>query len=451
MRARHQSVIVVLLTLLFLTTGLSRSAGLAHLRVSFIDVGQGDSILVQTADGFDALIDGGRPAAGPTVVAFLRQSSVNTLEVMVATHADADHIGGLIDVLNASDIEIGQVLYNGYAGTTATWDTFVAAAQARGLTLTAANFPADYVWGGGVTAQVLHPDAGLTAPDQNESSVVMLIRQGDIRYLMTGDIGHSAEATVVARGTPIAANVLKVGHHGSKNSTSSAFLAAVSPAEAMITVGDNSYGHPTEETLAKLAAVGVRIWRTDQLGTIWVNSDGHRWVVNEDLPLDDFVLLYLPLVVAQRPPDPTPTPTATYTPTPTPTPTATNLPLPTMTPTPTPTTPAASSDLRITTLSGESTPEYVIVQNFGAGAQDMTGWKLYSVVGPQTFNFPSGYVLGPGAQVRIESFTGAGNNPPSVLLWGLAAIWRNSGDKAWLQNSGGVTVSCMAYGSESCP
>jgi phosphatidylserine/phosphatidylglycerophosphate/cardiolipin synthase-like enzyme len=162
-----------------------------------------------------------------------------------------------------------------------------------------------------------------------------------------------------------------------------------------------------------------------------------------DMPSIDGFIVYLPFVVGPVPA--TPTPTATVTPTPTQTPTST------ATPTPTATTPPTTSDLRIATLSGGSTPEYVLIQNFSSTSQNMTGWKLVSVVGPQTFDFPAGYVLGPGATVRIESYTGASNNPPSVLLWGLAAIWRNSGDKALLQNSSGVTVSCVAYGSESCP
>jgi phosphatidylserine/phosphatidylglycerophosphate/cardiolipin synthase-like enzyme len=108
------------------------------------------------------------------------------------------------------------------------------------------------------------------------------------------------------------------------------------------------------------------------------------------------------------------------------------------------------ADPRIVTLSGTSTPEYVTIQNFGAGSQDMTGWYLLSVVGPQTFYFPAGYTLAPGATVRIESYTGAAHNPPAVLLWSSAAIWNNSGDKAVLYNSSAVAVSSLCYGN-ACP
>jgi hypothetical protein len=112
-------------------------------------------------------------------------------------------------------------------------------------------------------------------------------------------------------------------------------------------------------------------------------------------------------------------------------------------------TPEPVSDLRITTLSGTTTPEYVTIQNF-AGAQDMTGWYLVSVVGSQVFNFPSGYTLAPGATVRIESYTGAVYNPPAVLLWSTAAIWSNTGDKAVLYNSSDAAVSSACYGN-ACP
>ncbi|CAG0988174.1 hypothetical protein PLCT2_02310 [Planctomycetaceae bacterium] len=151
--------------------------------------------------------------------------------------------------------------------------------------------------------------------------------------------------------------------------------------------------------------------------------------------------VYLPLVMLQ------PTPTNT----PTPTPTLTNTPTPTRTPTstPTPTVPPPA-DLRIVVLSGASAPEYVTIQNYGGVAQSMTDWSLVSVVGPQTFHFPTGYLLTPGATVRIESYNGATNNPPSILFWTSAAIWNNAGDKAELRNSSGNVISSACYAG-GCP
>lgn len=161
---RHLAAGVVIVVLLLAATSISAGAGFGLLRVSFIDVGQGDSILMRADNGFDALVDGGRPSAGPTVVAYLHQLGVDSLEVMIATHADSDHIGGLIDVLNTDNIEISQVLYNGYPGDTATWDDFAHAVQRRGISLMAAQFPAEYNWDT-VTAHVLNPASGLSNPD----------------------------------------------------------------------------------------------------------------------------------------------------------------------------------------------------------------------------------------------------------------------------------------------
>jgi len=219
------------------------------------------------------LIDGGEPFAGPTVLAYLRDLGVDDIEVMIASHAHSDHIGGLIEVLEANDIPVESVLYNGYAGTTATWFNFETAVADEGLTLAAAQFPGVYSWGT-MTAYVLNPSSGLSNPDQNDASVVILVNHGDVDFLFTGDIGSASEATVVARGTPIASEILKVAHHGSKFSSSADFLSSVGPVEAVIMVGNNSFGHPTDETLTRLEAAGANILRTDLHGTVVIESDG---------------------------------------------------------------------------------------------------------------------------------------------------------------------------------
>jgi len=253
------------------------------LELSFLDVGQGDSTLLRDGNGFDVLIDGGKTSAGPTVVAYLRYQGIDDIDVMVASHAHADHIGGLIDVLEMNDIPVLSVLYNGYPGTTATWNSFGTAVADEGLGLVPAQFPGSYTWGL-MTAYVLHPESGLSNPDQNDVSVVLLISHDNVDFLFTGDIGSAIEATVVARGTPVVAEVLKVGHHGSKFSSSSSFLSAVGPDEAIILVGNNPYGHPTIETMDRLLAAGARIYRTDQNGTVLVQSNGITYRGNIHIP-----------------------------------------------------------------------------------------------------------------------------------------------------------------------
>ncbi len=264
-------------------------------QVSFIDVGQGDSALIQAADGTNLLIDGGVPTEGPTVLAYLRDHGVYTLNAIIASHADSDHIGGLISILEATDISVDEVIYNGYPGTTDTWDDFVSAVAKEGLSLTKAQFPEELNWGN-TTVYILNPPAGLTNPDTNEASLVMLFTHGQVETLFTGDIDSSVESQVIARGTPVAADILKVAHHGSDYSSSVEFLNAVQPMDSIISVGTNPYGHPGDETIARLLASGTEIWRTDQSGTILVASlDGITYQV---IPSFIGIPIFLPIITS---------------------------------------------------------------------------------------------------------------------------------------------------------
>jgi competence protein ComEC len=250
----------------------------------------------------------------------------------------------------------------------------------------------------------------------NIASVVLLINHGAVKFLFTGDIDSTQEAKVLAHGTPVAADILKVAHHGSNGSSGEDFLMAVAPKDAVISVG-TMYGHPGADTLSRLLAVGARIWQTNQGGTVVVVSDGSAYQIHYAK-----YMVFLPFVAREGI---TPNPTAIHTPVPGP-------------------------DLYITTLSGSTTPEYVVITNSGTGAQNMTGWTLVSVVGSQTFTFPSRYLLDARANVRIESYTGATDNPPAVLLWNYSAIWSNNGDKAELRDAGNGLVDSVCYGS-GCP
>lgn len=260
----------------------------AAFTVAFISVGQGDAILVRDGNGYDVLVDGGRPSAGAIVLAYLRQVGVDDLEAVLATHADQDHIGGLIDILHADDIPVESALYNGYPGDTQTWVQFVEAVAAEGLTLMPVQYPQTLTWGG-VSAQVLNPVSNLPTPEQNEASVVLSLAIGQVDLLLTADISAQTESELLARGPSLQAEVLKVAHHGSQYSSSLDFLKAVEPVEAIISVGDNSYGHPAPETMQRLISVGARLWRTDFSGTVGVTSDGSSYSLTPRLN-------YLPLI-----------------------------------------------------------------------------------------------------------------------------------------------------------
>lgn len=438
-------VFFVLITLaIFLST--SRNSGYtannSTLEVSFIDVGQGDAALIRDASGFDVLIDGGKTSAGPIVLAYLREQGIDDIDVMVVSHADSDHVGGLIDVLEAADIPVVQVLYNGYPGDTATWNAFATAVANEGIIMTAAQFPQTYTWGE-TTAHILNPEPGLINPETNDASVVILLDHGDNRFLFTGDIDSTIEATVVARGTPVAADILKVAHHGSKYSSSMSFLSAVSPLEAVISVGDNSYGHPAAETISRLEAVGARIWRTDQVGTVVVFSDG---IVYSVTPSNGYAI-YLPLVLRSIPQIPTPTPTSTPTLTqtseiPRPTPTFTSTPTPTATQSPATTGNVVITNIFYDGAGSEEPDEYVELRNDDDSTIQLSSWTLRDNA-DHVYTFP-GFLMVPGQVCRV--YTNQNHPEWCGFNYGSAsAIWNNSGDCAYLRDATDSLVDSYCY------
>jgi competence protein ComEC len=433
----------------FFYTTSTLSAPTSDLAVTFIDVNQGDSALIRDANGFDILIDGGKTSAGPTVLAMIKEQGLDDIDVMVASHADADHIGGLITVLQDNDIPVREVYYNGYPGSTLTWLSFVDAVNAEGVTLTAAQFPQTFTWGN-TTAHILNPASGLVNPETNDASVVILLVHGSTRYLFTGDIDSTIEATVIARGTPVAAEVLKVAHHGSAYSSSAAFLSAVSPLEALISVGDNSYGHPAEVTLNRLLEAGARIWRTDLQGNINIASDGTTYSI---FPSVATYVVYLPYQVKEpvelqeptpQPTDPTPTEQTPTPPTPTePSPTP-ETPTPT---TPVPTEPATTGNVVITGIfhdgEGSAEPdEHVIIRNDDILPIQLQQWTLRDIAN-HTFTFPS-FVMQPGQECRV--YTNEYHPEWCGFNYGSgSAIWNNSGDCAYLRDGTGIQVDDYCY------
>jgi competence protein ComEC len=446
-------ILITLLILLFAFTINTFAAPNGSLQVSFINVGQGDSALIQDQNGFDVLIDGGKSSAGPTVVGYLRDQGVDDVDVMVASHADSDHIGGLIDVLEMDDIPVQQVIYNGYPGDTSTWFEFATAVANEGLSLTAAQYPLIYTWGS-VSAHILNPVSGLIDPDQNDASVVILLDHNNIEFLFTGDISSIEEAEIVARGTPVAAEILKVPHHGSKYSASADFLSEVQPNEAVISVGSNSYGHPTDETLTRLLSAGARIWRTDESGTILVTSDGDTYSIIGEISIGGDI--FLPLIIRSTPePLPTPTtpppPPTTQPPPPTtePPPPTTQPPPPTTEPPP-PTTqppPVTTGNVQIINIfvdgAGSSEPdEYVEIRNDDTNSIQLQNWTLRDIA-DHIFTFPS-FVMEPGKVCRV--YTNENHPEWCGFNYGSgSAIWNNGGDTAYLRDGNGTPIDDYSY------
>lgn len=266
------SALLFLCLLLAVSCG-SMSAGATPppagaLVVSFIDVGQGDSTLIQSG-GENYLVDGGDPEAGPEVVDFLRSRGVEKLDGMVATHPDADHIGGLPDVFDA--FEVSTVYLSGEAdkGTT-TFNTFLRAIRDEGAQVIEVRAGLKLDWGGTDVAVVAPPsdsEGGLFS-DSNENSVSLLLTFEEARVLLTGDAENQAEEYMSTGRYTGPVTVLKVGHHGSNTSTAPLFLSRFSPEVAVISAGDNSYGHPTPQTIRRLETVGAEVFRTDLQGDV---------------------------------------------------------------------------------------------------------------------------------------------------------------------------------------
>jgi beta-lactamase superfamily II metal-dependent hydrolase len=266
--------------LLLLLSSLAYGGTDNTLTVDFIDVGQGDSIYLHASDGTDILIDGGPPSAGPTVVAHLQSRGVDDIEVLVLTHSDPEHEGGLIDVLQSA-IPVESWVYNGEPGTTLMYQALISETQARGLTPTPAKAGQVFFWGD-VSARVLNPQTAL-GPDQDDNSVTLLVVYGDARFLFSGDITSQTEQLLLntaALKAELPAHILKVAHHGSENSSSADFLDAVAPEVAVVSVGaNNSSAYPAQETLDRLTAAGAQVYRTDQQSTVVVATDGQTYQV----------------------------------------------------------------------------------------------------------------------------------------------------------------------------
>ena len=251
-----------------------------RLHVYFLDVGQGDAILVQAPDGRQILVDG-----GPSPTALLNELGDvlpfwdRSLDLVVLTHPDGDHITGLIPLLD--HYRVGQVLdvrQSESAPEAAPWLKVLAAlGVSRTLAQRGMRLPI-----GDVQVTVLHPGPVLltgTASDDNNNAVVLRLDYGQTSFVLTGDAESEAEADMIAAGLPLHADVLKVGHHGSNGASSPAFIATVAPRLVVIPVGaDNKFGHPHPAVLERLK--GVEVLRTDQNGRIEVVSDGQRLSVN---------------------------------------------------------------------------------------------------------------------------------------------------------------------------
>ena len=243
-------------------------------KVHFIDVGQGDAILIQQGAS-NMLIDAGDNQYGETVVQYLKDQGVETLDYVIGTHPHADHIGGLDVVIN--NFEVKKIIMPKVGNTTKTYEDVLSAIKNKGLKITTPVVGETNALGDSQFT-IIGPNSE-SYESLNDYSVATKLQYGSTSFLFTGDAEEKSEKEMLALGIDLKADVLKIPHHGSTSSLSDGFLNAVAPKIAVIEVGaNNDYGHPHDEILAKLS--GVELYRTDYNGTVVIESDGTNLSAN---------------------------------------------------------------------------------------------------------------------------------------------------------------------------
>ena len=245
----------------------------SNLEVVFFDVGQGDSIFIETSDGFQVLIDGG---PGLAVLEKLGQEMPfydRTIDLVILTHPDHDHLFGLLEVLKR--YEIKNILWTGIVKDTAEYQEWISLIEKEEVNIIISEAGKRIVLSENIYLSILYPFENLENQEvkyTNDSSIVVELVFNDISFLFTGDISKKIEKQL-----SIDSNILKIAHHGSKTSSSSEFLEIVSPELAVISVGENRWGHPHPDVLSNLEEFGIQVLTTRNYGDIKIVSDGNSF------------------------------------------------------------------------------------------------------------------------------------------------------------------------------
>ena len=249
------------------------NTGSAVLSVQFIDVGQADSTLVTLSTGETMLVDAGESSEANAVFEELDERGIRSIDILVATHPHADHIGGMRSVVERYDI--GRVLMPDMQSNSKTYKKLIEAIDSKSIPIDEAY--AGYRFSLGSAACTVVSPGTDDNKDANNESVVIYLDFDETDFLFTGDMEEWAEARVLNAHYYIDADVLKVAHHGSTTSSTEAFLSEVTPDHAVISCGrDNDYGHPHAEMLDRINETGAEIYRTDVQGDILFTTDGKR-------------------------------------------------------------------------------------------------------------------------------------------------------------------------------
>lgn len=400
--------IILILFLLVSLSGCSKkevqkvSTSGGSLEVHYIDVGQADSILIKTPSGKNLLIDAGNNDDSDLVVNYLKSEGIKKLDGVIGTHPHEDHIGGLDVVIDTFDID--KVYLPKASSTTRTFKDVLSSIKNKNLKIIRAKKGVKLDLGNEIKAEILAPNKD-KYEETNNYSAVLKLEYGDTSFLFTGDAEKEVEEEILASGTNIDIDVLKLGHHGSSSSTTAEFLKKTSPNYIVISVGnDNKYGHPHQETIDKINKLNVPIYRTDKNGTIVAFSDGQKITFKTDKE------------------------------------SAKKLSKPQSSPVKEESTTIVSNlnDVKITNI--DLRKEIVTITNNSSENIDLSGWKLVSKKGNQTFDFPKGTFINKGESLSILSGEIAKESNEG-LVWTKKNIWNNDSDPGLLYNSEGELVS----------
>ena len=358
-----------------------------EMAVHFIDVGQGDSILIQSPKGKNMLIDGGKKGAGKQVVSYLRKQGVEKLDYVVATHPDSDHIGGLITVLNS--ITINNFVDSGKTHTSQTYEEMLQLILDKKISYIVPSKGEQIALDPGLKVTVMN--AGEDAADNNEASIVLKVQYGEVSFLLTGDADIGIERSML-QAYDLESTILKAGHHGSDTSSSEDFIRVVNPKVAILSYGlDNSYGHPNASVVNQFQEIGADVYATAEVGNITVKTNGIDYrVTTDNLPEESTSVL-------------------------------------------------VTSESTIAITSKDLREEIVGITNDGESSINLKGWQLVSVSGNQTFKFPN-ITLAAGKTIYITSGPDAAEGQGNIK-WTNGQMWLNDGDAARLLNDKGEIVS----------
>jgi beta-lactamase superfamily II metal-dependent hydrolase len=377
-------LIILLIIPLLISGSLTISANSTKLKLHFIAVGQGDSILAQLPNQETMLIDAGDNSSGATVTNYLHELRIDKIDYLIGTHPHADHIGGLDDIIQ--NFTVAKIYLPNVTHTTQTFRDVLLATKRKNQKIKTAEAGMELL-----TAKNLKLRIKLLAPleddydDLNNYSVVTKLDYANNSFIFTGDAEEKIEDQLVKSSANLEADLLKLAHHGSSSSSSSSFLQEVNPQSTIISVGaNNRYNHPADKIINRLKNQQIDIYRTDQQGTIIATSDGHQ--INFNTQARE--------VNKQQ---------------------------------------NSNSKDKVTISHLSLTEEVVTISNNSDQSIDLTDWKLVSTVGQQTFTFPPGTILPAGTNLKVVSGRGA-TAGPNKIVWTSSYIWNNNGDHAQLYN-----------------